>query len=104
MKAIALHTKLLFTRRKKELISTVSDSIILLRYVEVYGQILRGIAVIKMRGSQHDKDIREFSINEAGMHISKPFRNITGILTNTPVYLSLSEIEQLSNLFDNRTQ
>ncbi|MGH7999054.1 MAG: circadian clock protein KaiC [Brasilonema sp.] len=66
-------------------ISTTTDVIILLRYVEVYGEIRRGITVIKMRGSQHDKQIREFTIDNRGMHIGRPFRNITGILTGNPV-------------------
>ncbi|MDJ0583522.1 circadian clock protein KaiC, partial [Microcystis sp. M49636_WE2] len=50
-------------------ISTITDSIILLRYVEMYGEMRRGITVLKMRGSMHDKDIREFSIDHQGMHI-----------------------------------
>ncbi|ARV58962.1 circadian clock protein KaiC [Nostocales cyanobacterium HT-58-2] len=66
-------------------ISTTTDVIILLRYVEVYGEIRRGITVIKMRGSQHDKQIREFMIDTQGMQIGKPFRNITGILVGNPV-------------------
>ena len=66
-------------------ISITTDVIILLRYVEVYGEIRRGIAVIKMRGSQHDKQIREFTIDNRGMHIGKPFRNITGILIGNPM-------------------
>jgi len=47
-------------------ISTITDSIILLRYVEMYGEMRRGITVLKMRGSMHDKDIREFSIDHQG--------------------------------------
>lgn len=82
----------------EELISTVSDSIIWLRYVEIDGQILRGIAVMKMRASHHEKDIRKFSIDGEGMHIHEPFRNITGIITNTPVYLSFNQTDHLKNL------
>ena len=67
-------------------ISTMVDSIILLRYVEVLGEMRRGMSILKMRGSQHDKDIREFSIDASGMHIGKPFRAITGILSGTPRY------------------
>ncbi|WP_017317129.1 circadian clock protein KaiC [Mastigocladopsis repens] len=67
-------------------ISTTTDVIILLRYVEVYGEIRRGITVLKMRGSQHDKQIRQFMIDNQGMHIGKPFRNITGILVGNPVF------------------
>jgi circadian clock protein KaiC len=80
-------------------ISTTTDVIILLRYVEVYGEIRRGITVIKMRGSQHDKQIREFTIDNEGMHIGAPLRNITGILAGNPVSLEPSELERLTNLF-----
>ena len=62
-------------------ISTITDSIILLRYVESYGEMRRGIDVLKMRGSQHDKAIREFTIDGAGMHIGEPFRDVAGILS-----------------------
>ena len=40
-------------------ISTITDSIILLRYVELFGEMRRGLTVLKMRGSMHHKDIRE---------------------------------------------
>jgi circadian clock protein KaiC len=81
-------------------ISTITDSIILLRYVEMYGEMRRGITVLKMRGSMHDKDIREFTIDHNGMHIGHPFRNVTGILAGTPMYTTQNEVERLSNLFD----
>ncbi len=44
-------------------ISTLTDSIILLRYVEMFGEMKRGMTVLKMRGSIHDKRIREFKID-----------------------------------------
>lgn len=80
-------------------ISTITDSIILLRYVEMYGEMRRGLTVLKMRGSLHDKDIREFTIDHQGMHIGKTFRNVTGILAGNPVYISAGEIERISGLF-----
>ncbi|OKH23825.1 circadian clock protein KaiC [Hydrococcus rivularis NIES-593] len=81
-------------------ISTITDSIILLRYVEMYGEMRRGITVLKMRGSMHDKDIREFAIDNRGMHIGKPFRNVTGILAGAPIYTAQNEVERLSGLFE----
>ena len=81
-------------------ISTITDSIILLRYVEMYGEMRRGLTVLKMRGSMHDKDIREFSIDGTGMHIGKPFRNVTGILAGTPMYVAQNEVDRLSGLFE----
>ena len=62
-------------------ISTLTDSIILLRYVELLGQMRRCLTVLKMRGSEHDHDIREYTIDEEGMHIGAPFRQVSGILS-----------------------
>jgi circadian clock protein KaiC len=67
-------------------ISTITDSIVLLRYVELAGEMRRGLTVLKMRGSLHDKNIREFTIDGTGMHIGEPFRNVSGILTGNLVY------------------
>jgi len=80
-------------------ISTITDSIILLRYVEVYGEMRRGLTVLKMRGSMHDKDIREFMIDGNGMHIKKPFRNVSGILSGNPTFAVQSELDNLNELF-----
>jgi circadian clock protein KaiC len=81
-------------------ISTLTDSIILLRYVEMFGEMKRGITVLKMRGSIHDKGIREFTIDETGMHLGRPFRNVTGILAGTPVHISPADIERIWSQFD----
>ena len=75
-------------------ISTLTDSIILLRYVEMYGEMKRGLTVLKMRGSAHDKGIREFTIDKGGMIMGRPFHNVTGILAGTPVHLSPSDLER----------
>ncbi|MFO7679630.1 MAG: circadian clock protein KaiC [Chloroflexota bacterium] len=80
-------------------ISTVTDSIIMLRYVEMYGEMRRGLTVLKMRGSMHDKEIREFTIDSQGMHIGKSFRNVTGILVGNPVYIPQNELDRISRLF-----
>lgn len=79
-------------------ISTNTDLIILLRYVEVYGEIRRGLAVLKMRGSRHDKDIREFLIDHNGMRLGQPFRNVVGILAGNPSLVDASELDRLDNL------
>ncbi len=80
-------------------ISSITDSIILLRYVEMFGEMRRGVTVLKMRGSKHDKDIREFAIDGSGMHIGKPFRNVVGILSGRPTHVDLSEVDRLADLF-----
>ena len=51
----------------------------------------RGITVLKMRGSQHDKEIREFLIDGQGMHIGRAFQNVVGILAGNPMHAEASE-------------
>jgi circadian clock protein KaiC len=79
-------------------ISTITDSIILLRYVEIYGEMRRGLTVLKMRGSTHNKEIREFLIDRNGMHIGKPFRNVTGILSGRPYYSEVNELDRMGDM------
>ncbi len=80
-------------------ISTITDAIILLRYVEIFGEMRRGMTVLKMRGSKHDTGIREFTIDQDGLHIGRAFRNITGILAGHPVHSVPMELERVDELF-----
>lgn len=80
-------------------ISSITDTIVLLRYVELFGEMRRGLTVLKMRGSTHDKDIRELIIDHHGMHIGKPFRNVAGILAGNPMQIGLAEVQRLDQLF-----
>ena len=51
--------------------STVADTIVVLQYVADHGRVGRAINVLKVRGSDHDKDIRGFTIDGRGMHIGE---------------------------------
>jgi circadian clock protein KaiC len=62
-------------------ISTLTDTIILLRYVETRGRMRRALTVLKMRGSSHDHDIREYTIEGDGMTLGNTFSDLTGILS-----------------------
>jgi circadian clock protein KaiC len=81
-------------------ISTLTDSIILLRYVEMFGDVKRGLTVLKMRGSAHDKAIREFTISKDGMHVGRPFGNVTGILSGAPMHVSPGDVERVWTTYD----
>jgi circadian clock protein KaiC len=69
-------------------ISTLTDAIVLLRYVEVAGEVKRALTVLKMRGSSHDQDIHEYRIDGEGMHVVEPLRSVGGILSGNIVNLS----------------
>jgi circadian clock protein KaiC len=59
----------------------------------------RGLTVLKMRGSMHDKQIREFTIDEEGMHVGEAFRNVHGILSGSATHTLPAEIDRMQELF-----
>ena len=61
----------------------VVDTVLLMRYVELDSTVQRAIAVMKMRGSAHQKEIRGFAIAEGGLVIGEPFADRGGILSGT---------------------
>jgi circadian clock protein KaiC len=62
-------------------ISTLTDSIILLRYIQEQDTMHRGLMVLKMRGSEHAKEIRRFTIDGAGMHLGNAFHDAPNVFT-----------------------
>ena len=79
-------------------ISTITDTIILLQYVEIRGEMSRAINVFKMRGSWHDTGIREYVINSDGPNIKNSFRNYEGIISGSPTRVGVDEKDQLSRI------
>jgi circadian clock protein KaiC len=66
-------------------ISFLTDDIIRLRYAEIDGQLRKILVVIKMRGGNHSKDIREYVITERGMVVIHPRRtDYNGLITGIP--------------------
>jgi circadian clock protein KaiC len=60
-------------------VSTISDAITLLHYVPVEGEMRRGVQMLKMRGSDHDKHIREYRITSKGIELREPFKDISSL-------------------------
>ena len=66
-------------------ISFLTDDIIRLRYVEIDGQLRKVMVVIKMRGGNHSKDIREYVITDKGVVVIHPRRtDYNGLTTGIP--------------------
>jgi len=61
-------------------LSTATDNIILLKYIELDGSMKRSLSVVKARGSDHDKSLREIVIDSKGMHIGEPFYGVEGLM------------------------
>jgi circadian clock protein KaiC len=66
-------------------ISFLTDDVVRLRYVEIDGQLRKVMVVVKMRGGNHSKDIREYVINEKGVVVIGPRQtDYTGLTTGIP--------------------
>jgi circadian clock protein KaiC len=65
-------------------LSYIVDNIVLLRYIELRGQIRRALAVVKSRGSDHDKSLRDVLMSGGAVHIGERFENLAGLMTGMP--------------------
>lgn len=59
----------------------IVDTYILLRYVEIDSSIAKALCILKMRGSDHDKDIRRFKITSKGIEVESKFSGREGIMS-----------------------
>ena len=59
-------------------LSSLTDVIILLRYVEEEDNVSKALNVLKMRGCNHSKEIREFTVSDKGIEIGKTFGRSKG--------------------------
>ncbi len=64
--------------------SYLADAVVLLRYFEAEGEVRQAISVIKMRGGEHERGIRSFSMKGGRITIGEPLRNYRGVLTGVP--------------------
>ncbi|MFI3157162.1 MAG: ATPase domain-containing protein [Methylococcaceae bacterium] len=62
----------------------LADAIIVQRYIEIAGQFKRVFSVVKVRGSEHNKDIRLFDITDEGIVIGEILSGYDGIMSGRP--------------------
>ncbi len=67
--------------------SYLADSIIMMRYFEADGEVRQAPSVVKKRGGNHERTIREFRLGgEHGLPIGPPLREFHGVLTGVPLF------------------
>ncbi len=64
-----------------DLVSFLTDDIILQRYVEMEGKLRKVMTVVKMRGSHHSNALWTYEITDAGLVLDKMLAGYTGIIT-----------------------
>jgi circadian clock protein KaiC len=65
--------------------SYLADAVILLRYFELKGEVRQCVSVIKKRGGQHERTIRDFTLGPGGITVGPPLREFRGVLTGVPI-------------------
>ncbi|MBD8655986.1 AAA family ATPase [Oxalobacteraceae sp. CFBP 13730] len=65
-------------------IAYLTDAVVLMRFGESAGQLRRFISVVKVRGSSHSHDLREFHIDDVGIHIDPISSAHEGVLHGLP--------------------
>ncbi len=66
--------------------SYLADAVVLLRYFEARGEVRQVISVMKKRGSNHERTIRELRLDGGRIHVGEALRTFRGILTGVPIY------------------
>ncbi|MDG6220077.1 MAG: ATPase domain-containing protein [Candidatus Thermoplasmatota archaeon] len=61
----------------------VMDSATILRYVEVESTVNRFLAVLMMKGSDHQKDIRQYVFEGGTINVLEKFHGLEGLLSGT---------------------
>jgi circadian clock protein KaiC len=65
-------------------LSFLVDSIVSLKFVEIDSSIRRAMVILKMRGSDHDKALREYEITKDGVKVHASFKDYQGIMSGSP--------------------
>jgi circadian clock protein KaiC len=64
-------------------ISSLMDTWLLLRNLEMNGERNRGLYILKSRGMPHSNQIREFTLTEHGVQLREVYSGVAGVLFGT---------------------
>ncbi len=73
------------TTDMEEDLAFVVDGYVMLRYVELSSAVRRALLILKLRGSDHAKDIRQYEITSKGLEVRAKFEGQQGIMSGSPV-------------------
>ena len=72
----------------------LTDAIIVQRYVEIDGRLLRAMAVVKVRASGHSNELRRFHVDDDGLRIDETMAGCEGLLSGRPTLRSPAAAER----------
>jgi len=65
-------------------LSYLADSIVLLRFFEMQGEVRKAISVLKTRTLAHEATVRELVLGREGIGVGEPLREFRGVLRGAP--------------------
>jgi circadian clock protein KaiC len=66
--------------------SYLSDAILLFRYFEAHGSLLKAVSMVKSRTNFHEQTIREFRLGPRGVEVGQELTDFEGVLSGATVY------------------
>jgi circadian clock protein KaiC len=72
-------------------LSYLADTLLMLRYFEAEGAVLKAISVLKKRAGAHENTIRQFTLGAGGVTVGAPLSGFHGVLTGVPRFIGDSE-------------
>ncbi len=81
-------------------ISSAVDGIVSVRYAELKGELGTVVSVLKLRGSGHSKELREYSVTRKGVVIGTSLAGYEGIITGVTRKVSSTTEEALQAEFN----
>ncbi|MES1265743.1 MAG: ATPase domain-containing protein, partial [Variovorax sp.] len=67
-------------------VSYLSDGILLFRFFEARGSLLKAVSVVKSRTSAHELTIREFRLTKEGVQVGEALTDFEGVMTGVATY------------------
>jgi len=72
-------------------VSYVADNVLLIRYAEVYGQVIKMINCLKKRLGNYQSELRELKITAQGLEVGDKLVHLRGLLTGVPTHDTAKE-------------
>jgi circadian clock protein KaiC len=67
-------------------VSHLADNIVLLRYAEYAGQVIKIVGCLKKRVGNFQPELRQMKVSASGIEISEKLQHLQGILTGVPAF------------------
>jgi circadian clock protein KaiC len=66
--------------------SYLSDSVMMFRFFEARGRLLKAVSVVKSRTTAHELTIREFRMSSRGLEVGDALTDFEGVMTGVAAY------------------